>query len=107
QLSLYGNQSPRCKARFIVVQSWDANHPLNDIADVLLPSSVHVEKEGTFTNLQGRVQKIHQAYPPKGQAVADIEVFRRIGVKLFPSAGEFHPAAIESLVASLESAAVV
>jgi NADH-quinone oxidoreductase subunit G len=95
------------KARFIIVQSWDANHPLNDIADVLLPSSVHVEKEGTFTNLQGRVQRIHQAYAPKGQAVADLEVFRRIGVRLFPEAGEFHPAAIETLVASLGEAAAV
>ena len=46
------------KAKFLVVHSWDANHPLNDVADVLLPSTIHAEKEGTFTNLQGRVQRI-------------------------------------------------
>jgi NADH-quinone oxidoreductase subunit G len=70
------------KAKFLVVMSWDANHPLNDIADVLLPSTIHAEKEGTFTNLQGRVQRIHQAYPPKGQAVTDLELYRRIGAML-------------------------
>jgi NADH-quinone oxidoreductase subunit G len=77
------------KAKFLVVMSWDANHPLNDVADVLLPSTIHVEKEGTFTNLQGRVQRIHQAYPPKGQAVTDLELYRRIGAMLYKDAAEF------------------
>jgi NADH-quinone oxidoreductase subunit G len=85
------------KAKFLVVMSWDANHPLNDVADVLLPSTIHVEKEGTFTNLQGRVQRIHQAYPPKGQAVTDLELYRRIGMILygdsrFDHIPEFEPA---------------
>jgi len=66
------------KAKFLVVHSWDATHPLNEVADVVLPSTVHAEKEGTFTNLQGRVQEIHAAYPPKGQAIPDLEIFRRI-----------------------------
>ena len=77
------------KAKFLVVMSWDANHPLNDVADVLLPSTIHAEKEGTFTNLQGRVQRIHQAYPPKGQAVTDLELYRRIGAMLYSEAEEF------------------
>jgi NADH-quinone oxidoreductase subunit G len=85
------------KAKFLVVMSWDANHPLNDVADVLLPSTIHVEKEGTFTNMQGRVQRIHQAYPPKGQAVTDLELYRRIGMILygdsrFDHIPEFEPA---------------
>jgi NADH-quinone oxidoreductase subunit G len=73
------------KAKFLIVHSWDANHPLNDFADVLLPATVHAEKEGTFTNLQGREQEIHQATMPKGQAVPDLEIFRRIGERLFPT----------------------
>jgi NADH-quinone oxidoreductase subunit G len=77
------------KAKFLVVLSWDANHPLNDVADVLLPSTIHAEKEGTFTNLQGTVQRIHQAYPPKGQAVSDLELFRRIGAMLYADAPAF------------------
>jgi len=74
------------KAKFLVVHSWDANHPLASEADVLLPSTIHVEKEGTYVNLQGTEQEIHQAYPPKGQAVADTEVFRRVAAKLAEAA---------------------
>ncbi len=70
------------KAKFLIVQSWDANHPLNDVADVLLPATILAEKEGTFTNLQGREQEIHQAYPPKGQAISDIELYQRLSARL-------------------------
>jgi len=70
------------KAKYLIVHSWDATHPLNEIADVLLPSTMHAEKEGTFTNLQGRAQEIHAAYPPKGQAIPDLEIFRRIAFAL-------------------------
>ena len=73
------------KAKFLIVHSWDANHPLNDFADVLLPACIHAEKDGTFTNLQGTAQEIHQAYSPKGQALTDVEIFRRIGERLFPA----------------------
>jgi formate dehydrogenase major subunit len=80
------------KAGTLIVHSWDATHPLNEVADILLPSTIHAEKEGTFTNLQDRVQRIHQACPPKGQAVPDLEIFRRIGAHLFPNDGEFRSA---------------
>ena len=80
------------QAKFLVVHAWDANHPLADVADVLLPGSIHAEKEGTYTNLQGRIQRIHQAFPPKGQAVPDLEIFRRIGARLYPQADEFRSA---------------
>jgi NADH-quinone oxidoreductase subunit G len=70
------------KAKFLIVHSWDANHPLNEVADVLLPSTIHAEREGTFTNLQNREQEIHAAYPPKGQAIPDLEIFRRIAEAL-------------------------
>ena len=83
------------QAKFLIVHSWDANHPLNEVADVLLPSTIHAEKNGTFTNLQEREQRINEAYPPKGQAAADLEIFRRVGAKLFPDAPEFRAAATE------------
>jgi NADH-quinone oxidoreductase subunit G len=70
------------RAKFLIVHSWDANHPLNEVADVLLPSTIHAEKEGTFTNLQGRAQEIHAAYPPKGQTIPDVEIFRRVAERL-------------------------
>jgi len=66
------------KAKFLIVHAWDATHPLTDVADVVLPATIHAEKEGTFVNLQERAQQIFAAYPPKGQALGDDEIFRRI-----------------------------
>ncbi len=80
------------KAKTLIVHAWDATHPLAEAADILLPATTAAEKEGTFTNLQGRVQRINQAFGPKGQAVADLEIFRRIGAKLFPQAEQFRSA---------------
>jgi assimilatory nitrate reductase catalytic subunit len=58
-------------------------------ADVVLPSSVWCEDEGTTTNLEGRVIKINQAADPPGEARRDWEILRdlaaRLGkAKLFP-----------------------
>jgi NADH-quinone oxidoreductase subunit G len=39
-------------------------------ADVVLPVGAHVEAEGTFTNVAGRVQRVRQAFPPPGEARA-------------------------------------
>ncbi len=72
------------KAKFLVVIAWDATHPLCEVADVVLPGATHAEKNGTWTNLQGREQRIEQAFPPKGQAVPDEEILRRISARLFP-----------------------
>ncbi|HUF18366.1 MAG TPA: molybdopterin-dependent oxidoreductase [Thermoanaerobaculia bacterium] len=69
------------QAKFLVVQAWE-NHPLAEAADVVLPSTIFAEKEGTFTNLQGRVQRIRQAYPPKGQAQSDIEILGSLSRRL-------------------------
>ena len=38
--------------------------------------------------LQGRVQEIHEAYPPKGQAVTDLEIYSRISARLNAEAPE-------------------
>lgn len=69
------------QAAFLVVHAWE-EHPLAEVADVVLPSAIFAEKEGTFTNLQGRVQRIHQAYKPKGQALSDGEILVRLAARL-------------------------
>ncbi|MBW3566204.1 MAG: (2Fe-2S)-binding protein [Acidobacteria bacterium] len=76
------------KARFLVVQAWGP-HPLADAADLVIPGAIFAEKSGTFTNLQNRTQRIHQAYLPKGDAMSDWDVFQRLGRKLFPADEEF------------------
>jgi NADH-quinone oxidoreductase subunit G len=65
------------KARFLIVHAWE-RHPLAEVADVVLPSTIHAEKEGHYVNLQGRAQKIFASYPPKGQALPDTDIFQRL-----------------------------
>ena len=91
------------KAKFLVVHSWDANHPLAEVADVLIPGAIHPEKDGSYTNLQNKTQRIHQAFAPKGQAVTDLEAFRRIGARLYPSATEFRSSDAFDVFAALRA----
>lgn len=49
------------------------------LAHVILPSSTPYEKDGTFTNDNGRVQRIKQAIPPPGSAKPDWEIIKLIG----------------------------
>jgi NADH-quinone oxidoreductase subunit G len=38
--------------------------PLSTIADVVIPIHSFAEKEGTYTNVEGRIQRLRQAIPP-------------------------------------------
>ena len=63
--------------------------PTTEIADVVLPSSGWVEREGCFGNSERRTQQWNKLVPPPGEGKADswqtIEVARRMGYgKLFP-----------------------
>jgi predicted molibdopterin-dependent oxidoreductase YjgC len=48
------------------------------LAHWVLPSAAWVEREGTFTNFQGRVQRFRAAVPPLGEARPDWEVIGRV-----------------------------
>jgi NADH-quinone oxidoreductase subunit G len=91
------------KAKFLVVFSWDATHPLNDVADVLVPAAIHPEKSGTYTNLQGRVQRIEQAFGPKGEAATDLEALRRIAAHIFPDDERFRSAESDDVFEALRA----
>ncbi len=69
------------KVDFVVFQgSW--HHATAALADVLLPAAVYAEKEGTFTNFQGRVQRIHAAIPPLGESLPDLDILARLAAEL-------------------------
>ncbi len=44
------------------------------LAHIVLPAAVSLEKDGTFTNSERRVQLIHQIVPPPGQAKPDWQI---------------------------------
>ncbi|MBI4355906.1 MAG: molybdopterin-dependent oxidoreductase, partial [Candidatus Omnitrophica bacterium] len=58
---------------------------LNDTcvyAHVTLPSATYAEKDGTFTNVDGRVQRIRPAFPPLGQSRIDWDILEDLSNKL-------------------------
>ncbi len=60
--------------------SWE--HATAAVADIQLPSAVYAEKEGTFTNFQGRVQRFQAAVPPLGESLPDLDIFSRLASEL-------------------------
>ncbi len=52
------------------------------LADVVLPAASSVEKEGTFTNTERRVQRVRQAFPPVGRARPDWQIFCELAEKM-------------------------
>ena len=61
------------KLDFLVVQDTH-NSDLSSIANVVLPSATFAEKEGTFTNINGFVQKTNRAVPCPAKAKPDLEI---------------------------------
>ena len=68
-----------------------------DAADVVLPTTIFAEKSGTFTNVQGRLQKIVAGSLPKGEALPEWEILRRLGVALAPEETSYAFSEVEEL----------
>ncbi len=47
-------------------------------AHLVLPAAAWVEREGSFTNFEGRVQRFRTAVPPLGEALADWDIIGRV-----------------------------
>jgi formate dehydrogenase major subunit/formate dehydrogenase alpha subunit len=58
------------QAEFLVVQDAFLSEAAHR-ADVVLPSATFAEKEGTYTNLERRVQLLRRAVEPRGEAQPD------------------------------------
>jgi NADH-quinone oxidoreductase subunit G len=69
------------RARFLAVAARNAN-ALTRAADVVLPAASLAEKEGTFTNVQGRVQKFERAFLPKPPVRAHWELLLQLAIAL-------------------------
>ncbi len=69
------------KVDFVAFQG-SRHHPTAVLADVLLPAAIYAEKEGTFVNVQGRVQIIHAALPPLGESLPDLCILERLAAEL-------------------------
>ena len=65
-------------AEMVVFQGPSAN-ATSAGAHLVLPSAAYVEREGTFTNFQGRVQRFRTVVEPLGEAMADWAILGRVG----------------------------
>ena len=66
---------------FLVVQDLFLTETARQ-AKVVLPAASFAEKEGTFTNLEGKVQKIRQAIKPLGQSRPDWQIILQLAAAL-------------------------
>ncbi|MGV3272406.1 formate dehydrogenase subunit alpha [Bacillus sp. CIS52] len=70
-------------------------------ADVILPAVPSLEKDGTFTNTERRVQRLYQALPTLGDAKPDWWIIQQVANRLGADWNYTHPSDIFSEMASL------
>ncbi|HZR47511.1 MAG TPA: molybdopterin-dependent oxidoreductase, partial [Candidatus Manganitrophaceae bacterium] len=62
------------KIEFIVCQDPFLTET-GEMADFVLPAVTFAEKEGTFTDMQGKPNRVSQAFDPRGEAKPDWKIF--------------------------------
>jgi formate dehydrogenase alpha subunit len=66
---------------FLVVQDMFLTETAK-LANVVLPAASFAEKDGTFTNFEGSVQKVKKAIAPLGESLPDWEIILRLADKM-------------------------
>jgi formate dehydrogenase alpha subunit len=66
---------------FLVVQDMFLTETAR-LAHVVLPAASFAEKDGTFTNFEGRVNRIHKAIEPIGESLPDWEIVMRLADRM-------------------------
>jgi predicted molibdopterin-dependent oxidoreductase YjgC len=85
---------------FLVVQDIFENETTR-YADVVLPASSFLEKQGTFTNAERRIQLVAPAIDPPGDARTDFDILTTISAALGHDMGFATPADVMDEVAAL------
>ncbi|OKL37467.1 formate dehydrogenase subunit alpha [Domibacillus mangrovi] len=70
-------------------------------ADVVLPAVPSLEKDGTFTNTERRVQRLYQALPELGDSRPDWWIIQEVANRLGQNWNYSHPSEIFAEMASL------
>jgi len=96
-LNRYRRAAARPDSFIVVSEAYPT--PTTDVADVVLPAAMWIEREGIVSNPERRVQHWDRLVAPPGEAASDawlmIEVARRLGRgELFPYDRERHAAQI-------------
>ncbi len=70
-------------------------------ADVVLPASPSLEKEGTFVNTERRIQRLYEVLPPLENTKPDWKILTELGSAMGAGWSYRHPSEIMAEVASL------
>ena len=70
-------------------------------ADVILPASPSLEKEGTFTSTERRIQRLYQVFEPLGDSRPDWRIIQEIANRLGAKWDYKHPSEIYEEIAPL------
>ncbi|AZI41714.1 formate dehydrogenase subunit alpha [Deinococcus psychrotolerans] len=85
---------------FMVVQDVTMSDTAK-FADVVLPASPALEKDGTFTNTERRIQRLYQAIEPYENSLPDWEILQLVANRLGANWNYSHPGEIMLEAASL------
>lgn len=88
------------KLEFFVVQDIFFSHTCQ-FADVVLPASPSLEKEGTFTSTERRIQRLYQVFEPLEGSRPDWRIIQDIANRLGANWQYQHPSEIYREIASL------
>jgi formate dehydrogenase major subunit len=70
-------------------------------ADLVLPAAASLEKDGTFTNTERRIQRIYKAIEPLGESKPDWEIIQLIANRMGGKWKYTHPSEVMDEVARL------
>jgi NADH-quinone oxidoreductase chain G len=68
------------KLEFLICQDLFMNATA-EMADLVLPACSFAEKEGTFTSMEGRVQRVRKALNESGESLADWEIISKLSTR--------------------------
>jgi predicted molibdopterin-dependent oxidoreductase YjgC len=76
----------------IVVDAFDS--PLAQIAHIVLPLALNLEKDGTFTNFDRTVQRVRAAVPAMGESRTAIEILSMVSQRMGYGLQADHPSRV-------------
>src|SRR5262249_2328682 len=83
-VKLFGEEKARKLSETVplFVFSGTNHNPTVLLAHWVLPTAAYVEKDGTFVNCHGRIQRIGRAFPPLQDSREDWRILADLGRKL-------------------------
>jgi formate dehydrogenase major subunit len=88
------------KIDFLVIQEIFFSETCR-FADVILPATPSLEKEGTFTSTERRIQRLYQVFEPMGESRPDWQIIMDVANRLGANWTYAHPSEIYKEIAAL------